>query len=317
MTKITLHSPAKLNLFLQITGQRADGYHELQTIFQLIDAHDIMTFETNDTGHITLDISSTEILTVKVEDNLIYQAARLLKLNHLPADTASQKSHGCHIQLTKNLPTGGGIGGGSSNAATTLLALNQLWGIKLPLDQLAQLGSQLGADVPVFIEGFVQRGSAWAEGIGEQLTPCDTSSILDPSQYIVLLKPNVHASTAKLFQHSKLDRQSKKVYLADVLARPEDYGNAFEPVVTDLYPPVAEALDYLKEYQQHHQCSPSLAHTHTVPPRLTGSGACVFAVFDSEEKANQCLDQAPCDGLICQPQLTSQLHEQLGYHVGC
>lgn len=298
---IHLKSPAKLNLFLHITGQRADGYHELQTIFQLIDAADEMTFAINQPdgraySDIQLVVSSETPVTHDVEDNLVYKAAALLQF-------VTKTTQGCHITLEKKLPAGGGIGGGSSNAATTLLALNTLWNTQLSLNTLAELGSQLGADVPVFIHGH----TAWAEGIGEQLSLCDTAALIPEGSYIVVLTPAVHASTASLFSHPALVRDMPKTSAVEVMAQPSQVSNVFEPVVTDIFAEIASALDYLKAYVSR----PDILQSGSVTPRLTGTGASVFAVFASQQHAQDCLTQAPCSGILCRPIAMSMVHTTL------
>jgi len=255
--KITLPSPAKLNLFLHITGQRADGYHNLQTVFQLLDYGDEITIEDNNRGHITLTDS---LPSVKQHDNLIYRAAMLLK-------SSAKKDVGATISLSKKLPLGGGIGGGSSNAATTLLGLNTLWNTGLTEDDLAELGSQLGADVPIFVRGK----TAWAEGTGEQLLPLS----LDEKYYVVLV-PSCHVSTAAVFGHKDLTRDTLAITVAAFLERGGK--NDCQALVQSLFPQVRDAVEWLSQYG---------------PTQLTGTGACVFAPFPSKEAAEAVVAAKP------------------------
>jgi 4-diphosphocytidyl-2-C-methyl-D-erythritol kinase len=254
---LTLPAPAKLNLFLHITGQREDGYHTLQTLFQLLDFGDELSFSLRDDDEIRLE---PEIEGVPHEDNLIVKAARLLQ-------THSNKLQGANIHLTKLLPMGGGIGGGSSNAATTLLALNQLWQTQLTLPELAKLGRQLGADVPVFIEG----NSAWAEGVGEQLQALEL-----PEKWYLVLTPNCHVSTAEIFSHKDLTRDTPSITVAAFL---EQGGvNDCQPLVRSLYNEVDSALSWLSQFGD---------------AKMTGTGACVFAAFDNKASAEAVLAKTP------------------------
>ena len=269
----SLLSPAKLNLMLHITGRRKDGYHQLQTLFQLLDYGDTLHFSLRNDGEIHL---TPAIPGVATEDNLIIRAARLIQRAQL---AASDSPLGVDIRLEKILPMGGGIGGGSSNAATTLLALNQLWGTRLSLDTLAKLGLQLGADVPVFIRGR----SAWAEGVGEQLQAIDI-----PETCYLVLKPSCEVSTAKIFSCKQLTRDSSPITIAAAFEQGDgsnfcnDWHNDCESVVRALYPPVDAALKWLNRY----------AHPSS-PARLTGTGSCVFASFPDHMSAQQILQQLP------------------------
>ncbi|CCN69860.1 4-diphosphocytidyl-2-C-methyl-D-erythritol kinase [Vibrio nigripulchritudo ATCC 27043] len=257
--KTTWPSPAKLNLFLYITGQRPNGYHELQTLFQFIDHGDELVIQANQTGEITL---TPEIEGVSLEDNLIWKAA-----------TALQKKAGCqlgaHIELDKVLPMGGGIGGGSSNAATTLVALNYLWQTNLSDDELADIGLALGADVPVFVRGH----AAFAEGVGEELYSAEP----EEKVYLVI-RPNVSIATADIFTHPQLTRNTPKRDLATLLDTP--YENDCEKIVRILYPEVDKQLSWLLQY---------------APSRLTGTGSCIFGEFSSKKEANSVLSQLPDD----------------------
>ncbi|ENM3886234.1 4-(cytidine 5'-diphospho)-2-C-methyl-D-erythritol kinase [Vibrio cholerae] len=242
-------SPAKLNLFLYITGRRANGYHDLQTLFQFLDHGDELTITANNSGNITL---SPALADVALEDNLIYKAAMALK-------NAAQSPLGADIQLHKVLPMGGGIGGGSSNAATTLVALNYLWQTGLSDDQLAEIGLALGADVPVFTRGF----AAFAEGVGEEL-----SAVEPEEKWYLVVRPAVSIATKDIFTHPQLMRNTPKRDLASLLATL--YENDCEKIVRSLYPEVDKQLSWLLQY---------------APSRLTGTGSCVFAEFSSRKDA--------------------------------
>ncbi|HEY6131472.1 MAG TPA: 4-(cytidine 5'-diphospho)-2-C-methyl-D-erythritol kinase [Halioglobus sp.] len=253
-TTLSLLSPAKLNLFLHITGRRGDGYHELQTLFQLLDWGDRLSFTPNHTGAITLETNATGIAQA---DNLIMRAAELLQ----PAPL------GVHITLQKQIPTGAGLGGGSSNAATALLALNHLWDLQLPRTQLQALGARLGADVPV----FVGARTAWAEGIGEILTPIDL-----PERWYLILVPDCHVSTAEIFSHRQLTRSSIPIKMAAFFEG--DSRNDCQQLVRRLYPQVDKALTVLDQFGE---------------ARLTGTGACAFISFDNAAQARKALKQLP------------------------
>ncbi len=251
-------APAKLNLFLHINGRRADGYHELQTLFQFIDYGDQLDFAVNNSGELKLHSSMASV--VANSDNLILKAAKLLQ-------EKSGTQLGAEIWLEKILPMGGGIGGGSSDAATTLVALNKLWNTDLSQAQLAELGLQLGADVPVFINGL----AAFAEGVGEKLIAVDV-----PQPWYLIITPDVHVSTAEVFQHPKLPRNTPKLTLADLMDNP--WHNDCQQLVSELHPQVAKALAWLLEY---------------APSRMTGTGACVFGSFDTRQQAEAALTQLP------------------------
>ena len=261
MTRVP--SPAKLNLFLHITGRREDGYHELQSIFQLIDLYDWLEFEVND----TTDIHIQGLNSVDLEQNLIYKATQILK-------PYAKQATGLNIAIEKHIPMGAGLGGGSSNAATTLIVVNQLWQCGLEIDQLAELGLQLGADVPIFVHGL----NAWAEGIGEQLTFID----LAPKQYIVL-KPDCFISTQLLFSQKTLTRNTKPTKFCGYQIKPSDFGNNFEPVARNLYSEVDEAMRYLIQFGQ---------------AKLTGTGACVFTEVTAEMNVDDILAHSPCTAYV-------------------
>lgn len=252
-------APAKLNLFLYINGRRPDGYHELQTLFQFVDICDELEITVNQSDNIVI---TPEIPGVPLTDNIIYKAAMALK-------EYTSAPCGAEIQLTKRLPMGGGLGGGSSDAATTLVALNKLWQVGLTVDQLTEIGVRLGADVPVFIRGQ----AAFAEGIGEQLTP-----VQPRTPWYVIIAPDCHANTANIFADPALPRDTPKLSLAELFTAP--WKNDFETTVKKRHPEVAKALDWLLKY---------------APSRLTGSGCCLFAEFDHRADAQKVLTQAPED----------------------
>ena len=233
-------APAKLNLFLHITGRRPDGYHELQTLFQFLDHGDALRFHPAPAGRIE---RLRPLPGVPEEQDLCLRAARLLQ-----AHTGVRA--GVVIELDKRLPQGGGLGGGSSDAATVLVALNRIWGTGLDPDQLAALGLRLGADVPVFVRGF----SAWAEGVGERLTPVDP-----PEPWYLVVVPPVSISTAAIFSDPELTRDTPPITIADFLSGAGH--NDCEPVVRRRFPAVGAVLDLLRERG---------------PARMTGTGACVF-----------------------------------------
>ncbi|WP_180104454.1 4-(cytidine 5'-diphospho)-2-C-methyl-D-erythritol kinase [Acinetobacter sp. YH12108] len=260
---IRVPSPAKLNLFLHITGRRPDGYHELQSIFQLIDLCDWLEFEQTDDQQIQIE----GLASVDLEQNLIYRATQILQ-------PYAKTPSGLIIRLEKNIPMGAGLGGGSSNAATTLIVLNQLWHCGLNSEQLAELGVKLGADVPIFVHGR----NAWAEGIGEHLTFID----LDQKQFIVL-KPDCFISTQQLFSQKTLTRDTKPSKFCAYQIKPSDFGNNFEPVARSLYPEVDEAMQYLDQFGV---------------AKLTGTGACVFIEVTDDMNVTDILENAPCKSYL-------------------
>ncbi len=270
---IRVPSPAKLNLFLHITGRRPDGYHELQSIFQLIDLCDWLEFEQTDDQQIQIEGLSS----VDLEQNLIYRAAQILQ-------PYTKTPSGLIIRLEKNIPMGAGLGGGSSNAATTLIVLNQLWHCGLNSEQLAELGVKLGADVPIFVHGR----NAWAEGIGEHLTFID----LDQKQFIVL-KPDCFISTQQLFSQKTLTRDTKPSKFCAYQIKPSDFGNNFEPVARSLYPEVDEAMQYLDQFGV---------------AKLTGTGACVFIEVTDDMNVTDILENAPCKSYLVNSLQESPLH---------
>lgn len=270
-------SPAKLNLFLYINGRTENGYHELQTLFQFVDHGDELTIQANKTGNITL---TPEIEGVPLQDNLIWKAATALQ-------EYAQCHLGAHIDLKKVLPMGGGIGGGSSNAATTLVALNYLWQLNLSDDELAQIGLKLGADVPVFVRGF----AAFAEGVGEKLSPA-----YPEEKWYLVVRPNVSIATVDVFRHPDLTRNTAKRDLATLLDTPNV--NDCEKIVRMLYPEVDKQLSWLLQY---------------APSRLTGTGSCVFAEFSSKSEAETLLAQLSDDvsAFVAQGRNISPLKETL------
>jgi 4-diphosphocytidyl-2-C-methyl-D-erythritol kinase len=239
-------APAKLNLFLHVTGRRADGYHLLQSAFMLLDWHDTLHFERRDGGQ----LSRGDLGAPLPADDLVLRAARALQ-------QASGTQHGAHIQVDKRLPAEAGMGGGSSDAATCLLALNRLWGLDLPLRALETIGLSLGADVPFFLRGR----NAWVEGVGERITPIE----LPPARFIVV-KPGRGLATKDIFQHASLKRDSASATIAGFAADPWGFGhNDLEPVATQLLAQVGEALEWLGK--------------QGLRPRMTGSGSAVFALL--------------------------------------
>jgi 4-diphosphocytidyl-2-C-methyl-D-erythritol kinase len=250
-------APAKLNLFLHVTGRRADGYHLLQTVFQFVDWCDFLEFTPTGDGRV-LRIAGND--AVAPADDLTARAATLLKRH-----TAC--GNGVRIRVTKRIPLGGGLGGGSSDAATTLVALNHLWKLGLDRRSLLALALQIGADVPVFVHGH----AAWAEGIGEVL-----EDIEPPQPWYLVVCPGCSVSTARVFSDPKLTRNTPEITIHDFLAGRA--GNDCEAVVRRLYPQVASALEWLTRY---------------APGRLTGTGACVFAAFAQRDEADGVLRRLP------------------------
>lgn len=256
--QISIAAPAKLNLFLHITGRRANGYHELETLFQFIDLCDELYAEVTSDGGITMLASLGD---VPAEDNLIYRAAQLL----LPY--RQNAALGVRLSLQKKIPMGGGLGGGSSDAASTLIALNLLWSLGLSRETLADIGLQLGADVPVFIHGK----ATFARGVGEEFSPASPAEA-----WYLVIDPKVHVSTADVFNHPNLTRNSAP--LTAPLHDWQTYHNDCQPLVSSLYPQVAKAIDWLVEY---------------APTRMTGTGACVFGYFSSQAAAQKALAELP------------------------
>ncbi|AMA44753.1 4-(cytidine 5'-diphospho)-2-C-methyl-D-erythritol kinase [Pseudomonas alabamensis] len=277
MARLTLPAPAKLNLWLHILGRRADGYHELETVFQFLEHADQLSFEVRQDGEIRLHDT---LASVAHDSNLIVRAARALQ-------QASGCTLGADIWLDKVLPMGGGIGGGSSDAATTLLALDHLWQLDWSHDRLAELGLTLGADVPVFVRGH----AAFAQGVGERLTP------VDPAEpWYVVLVPQVSVSTAEIFSHPQLTRDSLPLKM-----RPVPEGNSrndCQLVVEHSYPAIREALNDLGKYTE---------------ARLTGTGSCVFGSFPSKAEADRVLAllSETQTGFVAKGSNVSMLHRTL------
>ena len=273
--RLTCPAPAKLNLFLHVTGRRDDGYHELQTLFRFIDLNDTLHFSLREDGmvHRVNDIEG-----VPEDQDLCVRAARLLQ-----KETGSLL--GVDIEVEKRIPMGGGLGGGSSDASTTLIALNRLWSLGLTRSRLMELGLKLGADVPVFIFGE----NAFAEGVGEKLQ----AYALPPAWYVVLFPP-VHVPTAKIFSHPELTRDSVSIIIRALSTQP--LRNDLQAVVCSLYPEVA---DYIAKLGRHGRAM------------MTGSGACVFAEFGSHEEADAVLQQLPRSmrGVAVQGLLRHPLHD--------
>lgn len=274
-------APAKLNLFLHITGRRADGYHLLQSVFQFVDYGDEIEFTLREDGAINR-LSSLE--GVEPEQDLVVRAARALQ-------SASGTKLGADIAVTKNLPMGGGLGGGSSDAATVLLALNKLWDTRFDLDRLAEIGLALGADVPVFVRGQ----ACWAEGVGDIITPID---IAEP--WYVVLSPAVEVNTAKLFSHSRLTRDCTPCKIRDLETgwSNKQFGNVFQPLVREMYAEVDQALNYLSQFTE---------------AKLTGTGACVFGAFENEDLARAAFAKRPIEiaGFVAKGLNKSSAHVNL------
>ena len=270
-------APAKLNLMLRILGQREDGYHLLQTVFQIIDITDGLVFSKTKDDQVRLQ---NTIPGVKEEDDLTVRAANLLK-----KETGYQG--GVCIAIEKNLPMGGGLGGGSSDAATVLVVLNQLWQLGISESRLMELGVQLGADVPVFIKGT----STWAEGVGEKLTEVEL-----PDAWYVVLKPQCHVDTGKIFSTKDLTRDSKSITISDFNSGKNQ--NDCVSVVEKLHAEVRQAMDDLSEYGE---------------ARLTGTGACVFVQFSDQESARNVYNKLASDRevYIAEGLAVSPLHRQM------
>jgi 4-diphosphocytidyl-2-C-methyl-D-erythritol kinase len=262
-------APAKLNLCLHVTGRRADGYHELQTIFQPIDLQDELAFEVTAAGVIERRDDARAkpgaLAAIPSAEDLCVRAARALAA--LAAERLARTVPGAIIRIRKRIPMGGGLGGGSSDAATTLLALNALWGLGFDRATLAAVGVKLGADVPVFVHGLAAVG----EGVGERLTP-----VSPPDRWFLVIHPGVSVPTATVFQAPELTRNSPVLTIPALLA--SGGRNDCEPVVRERYPEVAEAIDWLARF---------------APARLTGTGSCIFASFDSAAAAERVAARVP------------------------
>ena len=250
-------SPAKLNIFLHILGRYENGYHQLQSLFQMLDYGDELAFDVTNDGKITM---ATPLEGVPDEENLIIRAAKLLS-------DKMKTSQGVSISLNKRLPMGGGIGGGSSNAATALVALNHLWKTGLNEDELAQLGLTLGADVPIFVRGK----TAFAGGVGEDIMPAPQQE-----KWYLVANPNVHVSTGAVFTHKDLPRNTPPIQWKDY--KFEETRNDCQQLVANCHPEVANLLQWL---------------VHYAPSRMTGTGACVFAIFSDDVSAKQVQAKLP------------------------
>jgi 4-diphosphocytidyl-2-C-methyl-D-erythritol kinase len=276
--KLTCPAPAKLNLFLHVVGRRPDGYHLLQTLFRFIDLHDTLHFTLREDGVVR---RTNAIEGVAEDQDLCVRAARLLQ-----SETGCAK--GVDIAVEKRIPMGGGLGGGSSDAATTLIALNRLWSLGLPRSRLMQLGLQLGADVPVFVFGE----NAFAEGVGEKLQAFP----LADAWYVVLFPP-VHVPTAGIFARPELTRNTLSITMRALLSGQElKLHNDLQAVVCSLYPEVARYITWLNNFGR---------------AMMTGSGACVFAGFDSRSEAEKVLRQLPqgMRGVVAQGLARHPLHD--------
>ncbi|WP_252178969.1 4-(cytidine 5'-diphospho)-2-C-methyl-D-erythritol kinase [Endozoicomonas sp. 4G] len=287
---LVLPAPAKLNLFLHIVGRREDGYHQLQTVFQFLDVADELTFEPHNELLLACDLP--ELVN---EDNLILKAARLLQVH-----TGCEQ--GARITLVKRLPMGGGVGGGSSDAATTLHGLNILWGLGLDDDTLAELGLKLGADVPVFVRGH----AAFAEGVGEKLTP------VSPEEYwYLVLKPGCHVNTTEMFRHQELTRDTRPIKVCAALNRlhGNELTNDFQPLVRRLYPEVDKCLMLLD----------NSGNSSVGQAMMSGSGACVFVPFASREEAETTLAgiDSDVDSFVASGVNTSPLHHSISQLRSC
>ncbi len=276
MPGLKLKSPAKLNLMLHITGRREDGYHLLQTVFQFIDLYDHLCFEVSDTPEILRIDSETEVYD---SDDILLQAAALLQQRYCI-------QRGVRISVRKQIPLGGGLGGGSSNAASCLLALNTLWDLGLSIDQLSEIGLELGADVPVFVRGV----SAWAEGVGDRLTP-----VTLPENRYLIVYPNIHVATAEIFNAEELTRNCDPITIRAFL---DGAGiNVCEAVARERYPAIDKALNWLNQYAE---------------ARMTGTGACIYAPFDSQSAAEKVKSLLPkqWQGFVVRGMNRNPVHEQ-------
>lgn len=304
---ITRLSPAKINLFLHIIGKRADGYHNLQTVFRLLDWGDYLYFSVTDDAviniagseldanklcHQLLTLTGADAITVSIDDNLIFKAARALLASVIESDKLPTSLSPVQVTLDKHLPMGAGLGSGSSNAATTLMMLNEIWQLNFNQNELIRIGTTIGADVPIFIFGQ----DAIAMGIGEQLTAIDL-----PVQQYLVLTPNAHVNTAKLFAHPELQRDITPLSIETIKNQSNDYDqhlnapyqNVFTPVVISLAPAVDEALQYLQRLEEQ-----ALGTA-----RMTGSGSAVFLPLDASVATDKGLlakwiKGAPCEGYV-------------------
>ncbi|MFA9487023.1 MULTISPECIES: 4-(cytidine 5'-diphospho)-2-C-methyl-D-erythritol kinase [unclassified Moraxella] len=288
MTTLTLFSPAKINLFLHITGQRADGYHNLQSVFRTLDFGDELTFRLHDDDKL-VQLIGGEHLTERLDDNLIVKAV------HTLAQSYPSHAKAVHITLSKHIPTGAGLGGGSSNCATTLIAINQLWQLNLDCQTLIDIAATLGADVPFFIFAHFHRTDAIATGIGELLSPISL-----PTRQYLLLMPNIHLATAHFFRHPHLIKDTP--IMDDLQRRYEQFDgrlsdgfyNCFESIAINHSQTIKQAMDYLhaiKDTDDDKFCA-----------RMTGTGSAVFLPLSKQlqSQAQHLVSNAPCRAIICQ-----------------
>ncbi|WP_196140612.1 4-(cytidine 5'-diphospho)-2-C-methyl-D-erythritol kinase [Aliikangiella sp. G2MR2-5] len=285
--------PAKLNLFLHFTGQRSDGYHELQSVFQLLDFGDQLKVNPRTDGKITFDCNIEEL---KGDDNLVVQAAK--KLQSIISQNYSKGKMtlpGADLYLEKRLPAGGGIGGGSSDCATALVALNHIWQLELNLDTLAEIGLSLGADVPIFVRGR----TAFVEGIGEKITPFEM-----PEIWYLVVYPGCHVTTSKIFSNPLLTRNSKAITIRDLnaLELPFKGKNSMQTLVCSDYPAVKSALDWLNQFSNH--------------ARMTGSGSCLFLAFDKEQEMRKIASRCEWSHFVAKGVNISPLHKRLLELIG-
>jgi 4-diphosphocytidyl-2-C-methyl-D-erythritol kinase len=269
---VTVYAPAKLNLFLHVIGRRPDGYHTLQTAFQILDYSDELQISSRDDSHLSLScrracplslIDHTSFTDLDTPDNLILRAARTLQA------ACNTHNKGADIILRKRIPIGGGLGGGSADAAATLIALNRLWDLRLSAPELATLGGCLGSDIPVLTLGL----TSWGEGIGKDLSP-----LLLPARVFLVLYPSVSSPTAPIFTHPDLVRSTPPITRADYESGKAKTWNDLQPVAEALYPPIAAAVKWLGQFS---------------PAYMTGSGSCLFSVFENAERAESVLEQVP------------------------
>ena len=274
-------APAKINLFLHVTGRRSDGYHTLQTVYQFVELNDVLQFSVREDNEIHL---KSDFQEVPAEQNLVVRAARALQQH-------SGTRAGTDITLEKRIPTGGGLGGGSSDAATTLVALNEFWRLGLSIKELAEIGVTVSADVPVFVYGQ----SSWAEGIGEKLTPV---APIEP--WYLIVNPNVQVSTQALFNAPELTRNTSPITIRDFMDGRSR--NVFEPVVVARYPEVRAALDWLRR------------NNRSSPAKMSGTGSCVFTAFASQDQAMELADRLPSNmkGYVVKGRNASPLYDFSG-----
>ncbi|MEE9319073.1 MAG: 4-(cytidine 5'-diphospho)-2-C-methyl-D-erythritol kinase [Granulosicoccus sp.] len=274
-------APAKINLFLHVTGRRSDGYHTLQTVYQFVDICDVLQFSVREDNEVHL-ISAFDL--VPPEQNLVVRAARALQAH-------SGTRAGTDIHLEKVIPSGGGLGGGSSDAATTLVALNEFWRLGLSIKELAEIGVTVSADVPVFVYGQ----ASWAEGIGDKLTP-----VAPTEPWYLIVNPNVHVSTEELFNAPELTRNTSPITIRDFMDGLS--GNVFEPVVVSRYPEVRKALEWMR------------ANNPGRRAKLSGTGSCVFTRVESEAQGKELAEKIPDEmtGYVVRAKNASPLYDFSG-----